>query len=75
MMTILTRLLLAAIAAYQKIVSPFLPNSCRFYPSCSQYALQSIETYGAWRGTARAIRRISRCHPWHEGGLDPVEKP
>jgi putative membrane protein insertion efficiency factor len=72
-MTKFARLLLAAIAAYQKIVSPFLPKSCRFYPSCSQYAAQSIAKYGAWRGSVRMIVRISRCHPWHDGGLDPVE--
>jgi putative membrane protein insertion efficiency factor len=72
-MTLFTRSLLAGIGAYQKLVSPFLPNSCRYYPSCSEYAAQSLEKYGPLRGTVRSLRRVSRCHPWHEGGYDPVE--
>ncbi|MEJ2722855.1 MAG: membrane protein insertion efficiency factor YidD, partial [bacterium] len=63
-MNISKKALIAAIGAYQKLVSPFLPASCRFYPSCSAYAQQSIEKYGALRGTIRAIRRVGRCHPW-----------
>ena len=65
--------MLAVIGAYQKLVSPFLPNSCRHYPSCSHYAAQSIAKHGALRGSVLTIRRLSRCHPWHEGGYDPVE--
>ena len=58
---------------YQLLISPLLPpNSCRFYPSCSHYAVEALEKYGAWKGSWLAIRRLSKCHPWHEGGYDPV---
>jgi putative membrane protein insertion efficiency factor len=68
-----SRTLIVLVAAYQRLISPFLPRCCRFYPSCSTYAKESIEKHGPWRGLARSIRRISRCHPWHPGGLDPVD--
>lgn len=64
--------LLWAIRAYRYAVSPLLGNHCRFYPSCSCYALEAIETHGAIRGSWLAVRRLLRCHPWHPGGLDPV---
>jgi putative membrane protein insertion efficiency factor len=60
------------IRAYQLVLSPLIGPSCRFYPSCSQYGLEAIDTHGALRGTWLTIKRISRCHPWHEGGFDPV---
>ena len=60
------------IRGYQLAISPLLGPRCRFYPSCSQYAIEAIETHGAVRGTWLTIKRISRCHPWHEGGFDPV---
>lgn len=60
------------IRAYQLVLSPLLGPSCRFYPSCSQYGIEAIDTHGALRGTWLTIKRISRCHPWHEGGFDPV---
>lgn len=60
------------IRAYQLVLSPLIGPSCRFYPSCSQYGLEAIDTHGALRGTWLALKRISRCHPWHEGGFDPV---
>ena len=60
------------IRGYQLAISPFLGPRCRFYPSCSHYAIEAIETHGALRGVWLAIKRISRCHPWHEGGFDPV---
>ncbi|MDR7481614.1 MAG: membrane protein insertion efficiency factor YidD [Armatimonadota bacterium] len=66
------RLLILMIVAYRRVVSPMLPRSCRFYPSCSAYGLEAIERYGAWRGVALTLRRISRCHPFHPGGYDPV---
>jgi uncharacterized protein len=60
------------IRLYQWIVSPHLGPRCRFHPSCSQYALEAIGHYGALKGTGLALRRLSRCHPFHPGGFDPV---
>jgi len=60
------------IRAYQLMLSPFLGNHCRFYPSCSQYALEAIGRFGVLRGGFMGLRRLLRCHPWHPGGLDPV---
>ncbi|MBL4613976.1 MAG: membrane protein insertion efficiency factor YidD [Magnetovibrio sp.] len=62
----------ALIKGYQWFISPVLPGSCRFYPSCSSYSLQAIETHGALKGGWLGIKRIVRCHPWNDGGLDPV---
>ena len=60
------------IRLYQWTVSPLLGPRCRFYPSCSQYALEAIARFGAVRGAWLALRRLTRCHPWHPGRLDPV---
>jgi uncharacterized protein len=60
------------IRGYQLAISPLLGPRCRFYPSCSHYAIEAIETHGSLRGVWLSIKRISRCHPWHEGGFDPV---
>jgi uncharacterized protein len=60
------------IRAYQLLISPFLGQNCRFFPSCSHYALEAIEIHGSLRGTGLAITRICRCHPFHPGGYDPV---
>ena len=60
------------IRAYQLAISPLLGPRCRFYPSCSQYGLEAIEAHGALRGAWLTVKRIARCHPWHEGGFDPV---
>ncbi|MEJ0086111.1 MAG: membrane protein insertion efficiency factor YidD [Pseudomonadota bacterium] len=60
------------IRGYQLAISPLFGPRCRFYPSCSQYAMEAIETHGALRGIWLTIKRISRCHPFHEGGFDPV---
>ena len=73
--TLLVVLLTAPIRAYQLLVSPLLGPRCRFYPSCSSYALQAIRAHGPLRGTWLAARRLLRCHPWNAGGLDPVPPP
>ncbi len=65
-------LLVFAIRLYQNTLSRAFPPSCRFYPSCSQYTLEAIVKYGAWKGTFLGARRILRCHPFHPGGYDPV---
>ena len=57
---------------YQKFISPLKPPSCRFYPTCSQYAIESIKKYGSIKGSYLAIKRIIRCHPFNPGGYDPV---
>ncbi|MBF0415033.1 MAG: membrane protein insertion efficiency factor YidD [Magnetococcales bacterium] len=57
---------------YQLFLSPILPRSCRFWPTCSEYALESISRYGILRGGWLSLKRIGRCHPFHPGGLDPV---
>jgi len=63
---------LALIRFYRKAISPYRPPSCRFYPTCSQYALQAIEKYGALKGGWLAFKRILRCNPFCKGGYDPV---
>lgn len=60
------------IVAYQKVLSPLLGPRCRFYPTCSHYALQAIERHGPFQGMILSLRRISRCHPLSAGGYDPV---
>ena len=71
-MLTLRQLLLWIIRAYQLLVSPWLGPRCRFYPSCSCYAHAAIEKHGAMRGAWLALRRLLRCHPFNEGGYDPV---
>lgn len=66
------RLMMLLVRAYQIVLSPFMGGNCRFYPSCSNYGLEAIEVHGAVKGTWLAIRRIGRCHPFHDGGIDPV---
>jgi hypothetical protein len=65
-------LLVHLVRAYQLLISPLLGNHCRFYPSCSSYAIEAIERHGPAYGIWLAARRLSRCHPWHAGGYDPV---
>jgi hypothetical protein len=60
------------IKVYKYAVSPVLPSSCRFYPSCSEYAIDALEKYGPWRGSWLTLKRIARCHPLSAGGHDPV---
>ena len=66
------RFIICLITCYKVLLSPFLGNNCRFYPSCSSYAQQAIAEHGVLKGSWLAIRRLSKCHPWHEGGIDPV---
>ncbi|HAN09041.1 MAG TPA: membrane protein insertion efficiency factor YidD [Clostridiales bacterium] len=61
------------ISLYQKYISPITPRSCRFIPSCSQYSYQAIKKYGAFKGLILGIIRISKCHPFHKGGYDPLK--
>lgn len=68
----IARILIAFVSLYRRVVSPLFPQSCRFHPSCSEFALQALQTHGAARGTLLALRRIGRCQPWSAGGLDPV---
>lgn len=68
-------ILLALIAGYRLLLSPFLGANCRFYPTCSAYAAEAVERHGALRGSWLGVRRILKCHPWHSGGLDPVPPP
>jgi putative membrane protein insertion efficiency factor len=66
------RAVAAAIRLYQQCVSPLLPASCRYYPTCSQYMAEAVASHGVARGTGLGVRRILRCHPFHRGGYDPV---
>jgi len=65
-------LFLKMIRFYQKFISPIKPPSCRFHPTCSQYGLEAIQRFGAIKGGWLTIKRISKCHPFHKGGFDPV---
>jgi putative membrane protein insertion efficiency factor len=65
--------LLFSLRFYKAVFSPFLPPACRFTPTCSEYAYEAVQKYGAWRGVWMGARRLSRCHPFHRGGYDPVE--
>ena len=64
--------MIALIKLYRYAVSPYLAPSCRYTPTCSSYAIEAVQRFGVFRGSWLAIRRISRCHPWHEAGYDPV---
>lgn len=65
-------LLIGLVRLYQLIISPYLPSSCRYHPTCSQYGIDALRQHGALKGGWMAIKRIARCHPWSEGGYDPV---
>lgn len=74
-MSLLGMVLRGLIRAYQLLISPVLPPSCRFTPTCSAYAIEAIAKHGAVKGSVLAGRRICRCHPWNDGGYDPVPEP
>jgi hypothetical protein len=65
-------LIVILLRAYKGVVSPILPPACRFHPTCSEYMLEAVQRYGAARGVWLGLKRLSRCHPFHAGGLDPV---
>jgi uncharacterized protein len=68
----MTRLLLLLLRIYKLAISPYLGRNCRFYPSCSDYAQEAIKRHGPLKGTLLSGARLCKCHPWHEGGYDPV---
>ncbi len=72
MKSLLARPLIWLARGYQLLISPLLPPSCRFYPSCSNYAIEALQRHGAAKGLWLALRRVARCNPWHPGGHDPV---
>lgn len=65
------RMMILAVRGYQLLISPLLPPTCRFTPSCSKYFIQAVQKYGPWRGGWKGVLRICRCHPFHPGGHDP----
>jgi putative membrane protein insertion efficiency factor len=69
--SLVIRAAVAVLAVYQRLVSPFLPQSCRFAPTCSEYARQALTGHGLLRGSALAVVRLLKCHPFHPGGWDP----
>lgn len=71
-MSVVTRILIVPIRFYQRFVSPLLPPSCRFTPTCSHYAVEALAKHGVFKGGWLAARRIARCHPWGPSGYDPV---
>lgn len=66
------KLIISLIRLYRLLLSPFIGQHCRFHPSCSEYAITAVGRHGAIKGSWLALRRLSKCHPWHDGGLDPV---
>ncbi|MGM0587438.1 MAG: membrane protein insertion efficiency factor YidD [Bacteroidota bacterium] len=68
-------LFIGIVRLYQLIISPHLQDSCRYYPTCSHYAIEALRKHGALRGSWLALTRLLRCHPWAEGGIDPVPDP
>lgn len=74
-LTIKSQLAIKCIHGYRYLLSPWIGNQCRFYPTCSHYAEEAISIYGVTKGSYLTLRRLLKCHPWHPGGLDPVIKP
>jgi len=71
----MARLLMGLVRAYRLLLSPALGSSCRFEPTCSAFALQALQLHGALHGSYLTLKRIGRCHPWCDGGIDPVPEP
>ena len=73
-MNIFTTILIKFIKGYKFLISPVLGNSCRYLPTCSEYSIEALKTYGFFKGVLLSIKRILSCHPWGRGGFDPVKK-
>ena len=73
-MNICVHLLIKLIKIYKYLISPLLGNSCRYFPTCSEYSIEALKTYGLFKGLLLSVKRILSCHPWGSGGLDPVKK-
>jgi putative membrane protein insertion efficiency factor len=74
MQKIVTTILVALVRGYQVMLSPFFGQQCRFTPTCSQYAIEALQTHGSVKGVWLVLKRVLRCHPWHAGGHDPIPK-
>ena len=74
MMNILTYISIKLIKCYKFLISPMLGQSCRYLPTCSEYSIEALKTYGFFKGVLLSIKRILSCHPWGRGGFDPVKK-
>ncbi len=74
MQKIVTTVLVALVKGYQLALSPFFGQQCRFTPTCSQYAIEALQTHGSVKGLWLTLKRVLRCHPWHAGGHDPIPK-
>ncbi|GAB4249766.1 membrane protein insertion efficiency factor YidD [Deferrisoma sp.] len=70
-----SRVAAGLVRAYRALISPALPPTCRFHPSCSAYALAAYQRYPFWTASWLTLRRLARCHPWHPGGFDPLPDP
>ena len=73
-MNIFNHILINLIKGYKFLISPLLGNSCRYLPTCSEYSIEALKTYGFFKGLFLSIKRILSCHPWGQGGFDPVKK-
>ena len=73
-MKILTETLIQIIKGYKFLISPLLGNNCRYFPNCSDYSIEALRTYGFFKGLLMIIKRVLSCHPFKEGGIDPVKK-
>ncbi len=71
-MSLLAKIAILFVRGYQRLISPYLPSSCRYQPTCSGYAIEAIKVHGGLKGSWLALRRIGRCHPWGGSGFDPV---
>jgi len=69
----MTRVALFVLRLYRLLLSPYVPTTCRFYPTCSRYAMEAIQKKGLWKGISLGVQRVLKCHPFHPGGFDPVE--